>query len=245
MRLEIATKKTFFHVVEGGFLYGSERMGPWDTAPVIQEEEEIDMFAVLGATPPNRVVPHAVNQPSLGNFNHDPLAAFMDDDDEETLVADSLFGLEEESSGMLGLTPENAPLNEPMQSDPVSQHSLSNEVITELLEVLVKKELHARAERGDNWLANLPAEARAEIETAKVIKEKEAYHLSLIIDMVGAGQVRPFATVLSTGDGALPVNPPSHLAKSWYPLYNALRELLMQAMNSLSTLNLVTGKATA
>lgn len=219
-------------------------MGPWDTAPIEQEDEEIDMFAILGATPPGQSNSHAVNQPSLTSINHDPLAAFMDDDEEDTLVADSMFEMKDEPAGMFELMSEDAPVHEPVQSAPVTQHTLSNEVITELLEVLVKKELHARAERGDNWLANLPAEARAEIETAKVIKEKEAYHLSLIIDMVGTGQVRPFATVLSTGDGALPVNPPSHLAQSWYPLYNALRELLMQAMDSLSKLNLVTGKAT-
>ena len=218
-------------------------MGPWDTAPVQQEEEEIDMFAILGAIPPAQAAVATVNQPMVATVAHDPLAAFMDDDEEETLVADSMFGLDEEPAGMFELMSEDAPVHEPVQSTPVSQHSLSNEVITELLEVLVKKELHARAERGDDWLSALPAQARAEIESAKVIKEQEAYHLSLIIDMVGTGQVRPFATVLSTGDGALPVNPPSHLAQSWYPLYNALRELLLQAMDSLSKLNVVSGKA--
>lgn len=218
-------------------------MGPWDTAPVQQEEEEIDMFAILGAIPPAQAAVASVNQAMVATVAHDPLAAFMDDDEEETLVADSMFGLDEEPAGMFELMSEDAPVHEPVQSAPVSQHSLSNEVITELLEVLVKKELHARAERGDDWLSALPAQARAEIESAKVIKEQDAYHLSLIIDMVGTGQVRPFATVLSTGDGALPVNPPSHLAQSWYPLYNALRELLLQAMDSLSKLNVVSGKA--
>ena len=71
-------------------------MGPWDTAPIEQEEEEIDMFAILGATPPGQSIAHAVNQPSLTNVNHDPLAAFMDDEEEETLVADSRGGLEDE-----------------------------------------------------------------------------------------------------------------------------------------------------
>ena len=220
-------------------------MGPWDTAPVQQqqEEEEIDMFAILGAVPPAQTVVATTNQAMASTIAHDPLAAFMDDDEEETLVADSMFDLHEEPAGMFELMSEDAPVHEPVLNEPVTQHSLSNEVITELLEVLVKKELHARAERGDDWLSALPAQARAEIESAKVIKEQEAYHLSLIIDMVGTGQVRPFATVLSTGDGALPVNPPSHLAQSWYPLYNALRELLLQAMDSLSKLNVVSGKA--
>jgi len=218
-------------------------MGPWDTAPVQQEEEEIDMFAILGAVPPAQTVVATTNQAMASTIAHDPLAAFMDDDEEDTLVADSMFDLHEEPAGMFELMSEDAPVHEPVLNEPVTQHSLSNEVITELLEVLVKKELHARAERGDDWLSALPAQARAEIESAKVIKEQEAYHLSLIIDMVGTGQVRPFATVLSTGDGALPVNPPSHLAQSWYPLYNALRELLLQAMDSLSKLNVVSGKA--
>jgi len=218
-------------------------MGPWDTAPVQQEEEEIDIFAILGAVPPAQTVVATTNQAMASTIAHDPLAAFMDDDEEETLVADSMFDLHEEPAGMFELMSEDAPVHEPVLNEPVTQHSLSNEVITELLEVLVKKELHARAERGDDWLSALPAQARAEIESAKVIKEQEAYHLSLIIDMVGTGQVRPFATVLSTGDGALPVNPPSHLAQSWYPLYNALRELLLQAMDSLSKLNVVSGKA--
>ena len=218
-------------------------MGPWDTAPVQQEEEEIDMFAILGAVPPAQTVVATTNQAMASTIAHDPLAAFMDDDEEETLVADSMFDLHEEPAGMFELMSEDAPVHEPVLNEPVTQHSLSNEVITELLEVLVKKELHARAERGDDWLSALPAQARAEIESAKVIKEQEAYHLSLIIDMVGTGQVRPFATVLSTGDGALPVNPPSHFAQSWYPLYNALRELLLQAMDSLSKLNVVSGKA--
>ena len=218
-------------------------MGPWDTAPVQQEEEDIDIFAILGAVPPAQTVVATTNQAMASTIAHDPLAAFMDDDEEETLVADSMFDLHEEPAGMFELMSEDAPVHEPVLNEPVTQHSLSNEVITELLEVLVKKELHARAERGDDWLSALPAQARAEIESAKVIKEQEAYHLSLIIDMVGTGQVRPFATVLSTGDGALPVNPPSHLAQSWYPLYNALRELLLQAMDSLSKLNVVSGKA--
>lgn len=230
------------------FHAGSAVMGPWDTMTVQDEnaEEEIDMFAVLGAAPPSQHAPNAIHQQPPLSANYDPLAAFMEDDEEETLIADSMFGRDEEPAGISGQMSEAA--SQPLQqslSAPVVQPILSNEVITELLEVLVKKELHARAERGEDWLSDLPAQARAEIESAKVIKEQEAYHLSLIIDMVGTGQVRPFATVLSTGDGPLPVNPPSHLGKSWYPLYNALRELLLQAMSSLSHINVVSGKSTS
>ena len=206
-------------------------MGPWDT--VVEEiEEEVDMFAELGALRPAQTVAN-VSAPVTQQNTYDPLAAFMDDEDEESLMADSLFAQNEETAVVL----EN--------QVPESSTPLSNEVITELLEVLVKKELHARAERGENWLGDLPADAQAKIDSARVIKEQQAYHLSLIIDMVGTGEVRPFATVLSTNDGALPVSPPSHLSKTWYPLYNALRELLLQAMDSLSKLNVISGKVTA
>ena len=206
-------------------------MGPWDT--VVEEvEEEVDMFAELGALRPAQTAVANVSAPVAQQNTYDPLAAFMDDDD-EPLMADSLFALNEETA----VVQENQ-VTEP--STPIS-----NDVITELLEVLVKKELHARAERGENWLGELPADAQAKIDSACVIKEQQAYHLSLIIDMVGTGEVRPFATVLSTNDGALPVSPPSHLSKTWYPLYNALRELLLQAMDSLSKLNVISGKVTA
>ena len=206
-------------------------MGPWDT--VVEEiEEEVDMFAELGALRPAQTVAN-VSAPVTQQNTYDPLAAFMDDEDEASMMADSLFALNEETAVVL----EN--------QVPESSTPLSNEVITELLEVLVKKELHARAERGENWLGDLPADAQAKIDSARVIKEQQAYHLSLIIDMVGTGEVRPFATVLSTNDGALPVSPPSHLSKTWYPLYNALRELLLQAMDSLSKLNVISGKVTA
>tara|TARA_B100001564_G_scaffold243412_1_gene206245 strand:+ start:4207 stop:4827 length:621 start_codon:yes stop_codon:yes gene_type:complete len=206
-------------------------MGPWDT--VVEEvEEEVDMFAELGALRPAQTAVANVSAPVAQQNTYDPLAAFMDDDD-EPLMADSLFALNEETA----VVQENQ-MTEP--STPIS-----NDVITELLEVLVKKELHARAERGENWLGELPADAQAKIDSACVIKEQQAYHLSLIIDMVGTGEVRPFATVLSTNDGALPVSPPSHLSKTWYPLYNALRELLLQAMDSLSKLNVISGKVTA
>lgn len=220
-------------------------MGPWDTVDENASndfEEEIDMFAILGATQPAATPVHSNIQAPLSTTNNDPLAAFMEDDEESTLSSDSLFSLEDEPDGAFDLTSETVEsVNDSLNiSAPLeAAQPLSNEVITDLLEVLVKNELQSRAERGENWLADLPAEAIANIESAKIVKEREAYHLSLIIDMVGTGQVRPFATVLATGDGVLPVSPPTTLSQSWLPLYNALRELLVQAMSALSKVNVV------
>lgn len=229
-------------------------MGPWDTVTETQEndaEEEIDMFAVLGAVQPTPVQVQSNFNAPMTTTSNDPLAAFMDDEEEETLSADSLFSMNDEPSASINMSQEpsatvsnvSEPL--PVVSTQQTTPTLSNEVITDLLEILVKNELQARVERGEDWLSDLPAQAVADIESAKIVKQQEAYHLSLIIDMVGTGQVRPFATVLSTGDGVLPVNPPSHLSQSWLPLYNALRELLVQAMSALSKVNVVSTKAAA
>jgi len=229
-------------------------MGPWDTVEEDIEkvvEEEMDIFAELGAAHPTVAHTPSSNTTISLATSKDPLAAFMVDDEEETLTTDSLFGLEEEPEGAFELTAEPKSHLENASDSMVvgalheSSQTLSNEVITELLEILVKNELQSRVDRGENWLSTLPAEAVAQIESAKVIKEQEAYHLSLVIDMVGNGQVRPFATVLTTSEGVLPVSPPAHLSQTWHPLYNALRELLLQAMNSLSKVNVVVGKATA
>lgn len=218
--------------------------------PVNQPEEEVDMFAELGAMRPgmNQIQNVPVTQV---NNQFDPLAAFMDDeDDEQTLTADSMFSMSsEQDEGFTYIEnpdTENSSFTETIvETEDPTEHVMSNGVITELLEVLVKNELQAREQRGENWLSELPAAAIAQIETARVVKNQEAYHLSLIIDMVGTGQVRPFATVLSTGDGPLPVSPPAQISSTWQPLYNALREILMQAMNALSSINVTASKIAA
>ena len=210
-------------------------MGPWETAPEEVVEEEIDIFAELGAVRPS--APQVQPQQVQSSVAHsDPLAMFMDDDDDEPLIDGfSVSSVEADlGTGTLAHEPVDMTL-QPKHDSPVS-----NEVISQLLEILVKKELHSRVERGEDWLSDLPADAVAKIESAKVIKDQEAYHLSLIIDMVGTGEVRPFATVLSTEQGTLPVAPPPQISKAWHPLYNALRELLLSAMNSLTALKVVT-----
>jgi hypothetical protein len=219
----------------------------WNT--VKEVDEEMDIFAELGAVQTAVAPVQSMNATNALTFSEDPLAAFMEDEEEDALTADSLFGLEDEPDGEFEFISEpETPVENtsgPLVDDVVQTipQNLSNEVITELLEVLVKTELNSRNERGENWLSGLSADAVAKVESAKVVKQQETYHLSLIIEMVGTGQVRPFATVLSTGEGVLPVSPPAHLSHSWHPLYNALRDLLLQAMNSLSKVNVVVGKA--
>ena len=212
-------------------------MGPFESAPIEVEEEEIDIFAELGALRP--AVAQPVQQQNQSAFvnSSDPLAMFMDDEDEDEpslMAGESTFALEVETME----TPPVALATPEPKPEPVTP-VVSNDVVTELLEILVKKELHSRIQRGEDWLSDLPAEAIAQIESAKVVKDQQAYHLSLIIDMVGTGEVRPFATVLSTDQGTLPVAPPPQIPHAWHPLYNALRELLLNAMNSLTAIRVV------
>ena len=69
-------------------------MGPWDTVEEVVEEE-IDIFAELGALKPVTAPVPSTHGATMMTTSNDPLAAFMDDDEEETLTADSLFSLED------------------------------------------------------------------------------------------------------------------------------------------------------
>ena len=186
------------------------------------DDEEVDMFAELG------LVNHTTNQIAVPLVNTaapvDPLAAFMEDEGLSVLEEIDEFKFEEDEKSH----DENLNALETKQN-------LSEETIAELLEVLVKKELLQREQRGEDWLTNLPGEAKANIDSTKVIKDKDAYHLSLIIDMTGAGPVRPFATVSSNNQGTKAHDAPESIPAIWIPLYNVLRDLLMQAMNLLSS----------
>lgn len=197
----------------------------FNTPEVVEDDdEEIDMFAVLGVVNTQQNHTTAMQSAPVDSTHMDLLAAFMEDDDEP---------IEPEQQDGFVFVSEDKPVIEEkiIQTMP----SISEETIAELLEVLVKKELKEREIRGEEWLSELPAQARADIHSAKVVKDQDAYQLSLIIDMGGSGAVRPFATVQSTHDGVTPKSAPSTIPAIWIPLYNVLRDLLVQAMNALNS----------
>ena len=204
---------------------GWEKMDFFNTPEVVEDDdEEIDMFAVLGVVNTQQNHTTAMQSAPVDSTHMDLLAAFMEDDDEP---------IEPEQQDGFVFVSEDKPVIEEkiIQTMP----SISEETIAELLEVLVKKELKEREIRGEEWLSELPAQARADIHSAKVVKDQDAYQLSLIIDMGGSGAVRPFATVQSTQDGVTPKSAPSSIPAVWIPLYNVLRDLLVQAMNALNS----------
>jgi len=195
------------------------------SAPEVIEndDEEVDMFAELGVVNTQQSNRTAAQQAMNDSTHMDLLAAFMEDDEINEVQPEEDFVFVSDS--------EPVKKEENIQTTP----AISEETIAELLEVLVKQELKQREVRGVEWLSELPAKARADIQSAKVTKDQDAYQLSLIIDMGGSGAVRPFATVQSTQEGVKPNSPPSSIPAIWIPLYNVLSDLLMQAMNILNS----------
>ena len=195
----------------------------FNTPEVIgNEDEEVDMFAELG------VVNYSANKATATSVNttaaNDPLAAFMEEDEVSIIDETDEFKFVTEEA-----------VEEKVPTEAENNQNIPEDTIAELLEVLVKNELQQREDRGEEWLTDLPGDAVANIASAKVTRDKDAYHLSLIIDMIGSGPVRPYATVSSTEQGTKLHDAPESIPTIWIPLYNVLRDLLVQAMNVLSS----------
>jgi len=156
------------------------------------EEEDVDMYEALGLTSPTEANPTAsIAQPL---FHDDPLAAFMDDDDEEEIETFGMF-------------------------------QTSDQTIEELLAVLVKDNL---GQSISNYFPGLSTNVN--LNSARVERDRDAYHLSLIVDMGGGHHIKPFATVLAVEDTWKPLDAPKGLSKHWQPLYEALCKALTQAL---------------
>ena len=162
-----------------------------------EDDEELDIYAALGLNAP--VEPNTPTNTSQSGFHidpTDPLAAFMDDDEDET--------------------------EEPLMFGQMSSPSVP---VEELLAVLVKDTLNDGAIQD-----TLPSDSiRVDLDSTLVQKDRDAYHLSLIIDM-GGEQIKPFATVRASGDTWAPMQPPKGLHQGWLPLYHSLAKALTNAL---------------
>ena len=135
------------------YLQGWENMNFFNTPEVVEnDDEEIDMFAELGVVNTQQNHSTAVQSTPVDTTHMDLLAAFMEDDDEP---------VEDEQQDGFVLVSENETVAE--EEIVKTMPSISEETIAELLEVLVKKELKERESRGEEWLSELPAHARADI----------------------------------------------------------------------------------
>ena len=183
------------------------------------EEDDIDIFAELGV---------ANNQPvavkSNQEFQNENLAILLSDDDE----AETPIEIQ-----------ESLATQQPVVSE-TSTTTISDETITELLEVLVKKELNSLDQ--ESIISKIPTKAKFNLETAKVSKSDEEYELSVIIEVDGSGPLRPFAKVRSENNSLLIEPAPKTIPSSWIPLYEALRDMLAKAMQALSSTNFTINK---
>ena len=183
------------------------------------EEDDIDIFAELGVVN-NR--PAAVK--SSQDFQNENLAILLAEDDESEPQED--------------VQQINTAQNETVIETQMT--TISDETITELLEVLVKKELHSLDQ--DSIISKIPTKAKFNLETAKVSKSDEEYELSVIIEVDGSGPLRPFAKVRSENNSLMIEPAPKTIPSSWIPLYEALRDMLAKAMQALSSTSFTINK---
>lgn len=153
-------------------------------------DEEVDMYDVLGLSTP---IP---SEPMTGQVDtYDPLAAFMDDDDEDEV---EMFSFQAPSSMSLA-----------------SVETLLATLARDLLD--------------DEILNSSLGGGHADLTSLKVQRDRDAYHLSLIVDM-GGTQIKPFATVLAVQDAWKPMSAPKGLHARWKPLYDSLCTALTGAL---------------
>jgi hypothetical protein len=173
-------------------------------------EDDIDIFAELGVT--------------SGNPNNNPTAK---PNAQEENLAILLSGNEVD---------EQKPPISFVESDlSADNFSLPDETISELLEILVKQELHSS--EGKQIISNVPGKAKLNPSTAKVVKKQDEYEISVIIDVDGSGPVRPYAKIKSQNNILCLEDAPKSIPSTWIPLHDILRDILTKAMQMLSSTN--------
>ena len=176
------------------------------------EEDEIDIFAELGVT----AARPANNLTAQKQMQDENLAILLGNDDEgDNPIIELVSQLD---------------VVKPVDD---SQVSLSDERISELLEILVKQDLSLS--EGKEIIESIPAKAKLNLESTRVTKINDEYEISVIIDVDGSGPVRPFAKIKSENNILKLNDTPDSIPSGWIPLYNILRDILTKAMQMLSS----------
>ena len=178
--------------------------------PETFEEEDIDIFAELGVAG-GRPINNATDQQQQQNEN---LAILLSDNE-------SVDPVDEEV------------LSEPNVVIETNKDHLPDKTISELLEILVKQELHSS--EGKEIINNIPENAKLNLESAKVTKNHDEYEISVIINVDGSGPVRPFAKIKSENNVLSVSGAPNSIPNKWVTQYDILRDLLTKAMQMLSS----------
>ena len=179
------------------------------------DEDDIDIFAELGVTG----VRPANNLAEQKQQHNENLAILLGSNEEDENPNDN------KPVPQMNITPAAEEPN----------GSLSDETISELLEILVKQELIVS--EGKEIIDSIPAKAKLNPESAKVKKVNDEYEISVIIDVDGSGPVRPFAKIKSENNILNLHETPNSIPSGWIPLHNILRDILTKAMQMLSSTN--------
>ena len=179
------------------------------------EEDEIDIFAELGVTgvrPANNLA----EQKQMQNENLAILLGSDDDDDDDYQIIED-------------------PVSHSVNNQPVEDAHviLSDDRISELLEILVKQDLSLS--EGKEIIESIPAKAKLNLDSTRVTKIDDEYEISVIIDVDGSGPVRPFAKIKSENNILNLNETPNTIPSGWVPLHNILRDILTKAMQMLSS----------
>ena len=180
------------------------------------EEDEIDIFAELGVTGV-RPVNNLAEQKQMQNENLAILLGSDDDDDDDDYQI-----IEDPVSHSVN--------NQPVEDGHVI---LSDDRISELLEILVKQDLSLS--EGKEIIESIPAKAKLNLDSTRVTKIDDEYEISVIIDVDGSGPVRPFAKIKSENNILNLNETPNTIPSGWVPLHNILRDILTKAMQMLSS----------
>lgn len=176
------------------------------------EEDEIDIFAELGVTGV-RPVNNLAEQKQMQNEN---LAILLGSDDDDYQIIED-------------------PVSHSVNNQPVEDAHviLSDDRISELLEILVKQDLSLS--EGKEIIESIPAKAKLNLDSTRVTKIDDEYEISVIIDVDGSGPVRPFAKIKSENNILNLNETPNTIPSGWVPLHNILRDILTKAMQMLSS----------
>jgi hypothetical protein len=179
------------------------------------EEDEIDIFAELGVTGV-RPVNNLAEQKQMQNENLAILLGSDDDDDDDYQIIED-------------------PVSHSVNNQPVEDAHviLSDDRISELLEILVKQDLSLS--EGKEIIESIPAKAKLNLDSTRVTKIDDEYEISVIIDVDGSGPVRPFAKIKSENNILNLNETPNTIPSGWVPLHNILRDILTKAMQMLSS----------
>ena len=177
------------------------------------EEDEIDIFAELGVTGV-RPANYLAVQKQIQSENLAILLGTDEEDDNQ--IIEPLAS----HTNVVELVDE-------------AQVSLSDETISELLEILVKQDLSLS--EGKEIIDSIPAKAKLNVESTRVTKIDDEYEISVIIDVDGSGPVRPFAKIKSENNILNLNETPNTIPSGWVPLHNILRDILTKAMQMLSS----------